>query len=352
MITPIMPKADPWGNFIYLKDVASGTTWSTAHQPELRRADHYEAIFSEGLAEFRRRDTGTSGGKFGGKDEDFDFDTHTDIVVSPEDDIELRCVRITNRGDEPRTIEITSYAEVVLAPSAADALHPAFSNLFVQTEIVESRRAMLCTRRPRSREETSPWLFHLMSLHDAEVESQTYETDRARFIGRGRIAASPQAMDQDGELSGSQGSVLDPVVAIRCRFTLDPEQSTSIDLVFGIGDSRAVVLNLVDKYQDRRLADRVFELAWTHAQVLLRQINANEADAQLYGRLANSILYAHAGLRADSSVLQKNRRGQSGLWGYAISGDLPIVLLHIGDLAIPLLDDHQEHNVEVKVKFR
>jgi len=322
---------DPWGNFIYLKDVASGATWSTAHQPALRRADHYEAIFSEGRAEFRRRDTGKISGK--SKDEDFDFDTHTDIVVSPEDDIELRRVRITNRGDTPRSIEITSYAEVVLAPAAADALHPAFSNLFVQTEIVESRRAMLCTRRPRSRGEHSPWLFHLMSVHDAEVESLTYETDRASFLGRGRIAASPTALDQAGGLSGSQGSVLDPIVAIRCRITLQPEQSASIDLVFGIGDSREMALTLVDKYQDRRLADRVFELAWTHAQVLLRQINANEADAQLYGRLANSILYAHAGLRADSSVLMKNRRGQSGLWGYAISGDLPIVLLHIGDLA-------------------
>jgi cellobiose phosphorylase len=318
---------DPWGNFIYLKDVASGATWSTAHQPALRRADHYEAIFSEGRAEFRRRDTGTN------KNEDFDFDTHTDIVVSPEDDIELRRVRITNRADTPRSIEITSYAEVVLAPAAADALHPAFSNLFVQTEIVASRRALLCTRRPRSRGEHAPWLFHLMSVHDAEVESLTFETDRGRFLGRGRIAASPLALDQVGGLSGSQGSVLDPIVAIRCRFTLAPEQSASVDLVLGIGDSREMALNLVDKYQDRRLADRVFELAWTHAQVLLRQINANEADAQLYGRLANSILYAHAHLRAEGSVLMKNRRGQSGLWGYAISGDLPIVLLHIGDLA-------------------
>jgi cyclic beta-1,2-glucan synthetase len=318
---------DAWGNFIYLKDIASGTTWSNAHQPAFRRAEHYEAIFSEGRAEFRRRDTGHN------KNEDFDFDTHTDIVVSPEDDIELRRVRITNRGDTSRTIEITSYAEVVLAPAAADTLHPAFSNLFVQTEIVAARRAILCTRRPRSSEEHSPWLFHLMSLHDAEVESLTYETDRARFLGRGRIASSPLAMQQAGGLSGSQGSVLDPVVAIRCRMTLAPEQSASVDLVYGIGDSREAVLDRIDKYQDRRLADRVFELAWTHAQVLLRQINASEADAQLYGRLANSILYAHAGLRADGSVLMQNRRGQSGLWGYAISGDLPIVLVRISDLA-------------------
>jgi len=323
---------DAWGTFTYLHDVASGATWSTAHQPALRRAEHYEAIFSEGRAEFRRHDI--SQNKLGqNKNEDFDFDTHTDIVVSPEDDIELRRVRITNRGDAPRSIEITSYAEVVLATPAADALHPAFSNLFVQSEIVESRQAILCNRRPRSREEHTPWLFHLMSVHDAQIDGLSYETDRARFIGRGRSAAVPLVMDTAGALSGSQGSVLDPVVAIRCRITLAPEQSASIDLVYGVGDSREMTLNLVEKYQDRRLADRVFELAWTHAQVLLRQINANEADAQLYGRLANSILYAHAGMRADSSVLQKNRRGQSGLWGYAISGDLPIVLLQIGDLA-------------------
>jgi cellobiose phosphorylase len=314
---------DPWGTFCYLRDIDSGTHWSTAHQPTLQRGDSYEAIFSEGRAEFRRREKGN----------DFDFDIHTDIVVSPEDDIELHRVRITNLSSARRTIEVTSYAEVVLAPAAADALHPAFSNLFVQTEIVAARQAILCTRRPRSHDERAPWMFHLMAVHDAEVAQLSYETDRARFIGRGRTLAAPQAMDATTALSGSQGSVLDPVVAIRCRISLEPGQSANVDQVYGIGDSRDAALGLVEKYQDRHLADRVFDLAWTHAQVTLRQINAGEADAQLYARLANSILYTHASLRADSSVLMKNRRGQSGLWGYAISGDLPIVLLRIADLA-------------------
>ncbi|MDD4882546.1 MAG: glucoamylase family protein, partial [Gallionellaceae bacterium] len=310
---------DPWGTFCYLRDVDSGMVWTSAHQPAQKRAEHYEAIFSEGRAEFRRRDG--------------DFELHTDIIVSPEDDIELHRVRITNHATVPRTIEVTSYAEVVLADPAADTLHPAFSNLFVQTEIVEAQRAILCTRRPRSRDESTPWLFHLMAVHDAEVGGHSYETDRARFIGRGRDLAAPQALDADAALSGSQGSVLDPIVAIRARLTIQPGQSANVDLVYGIGDSRATALDLVGKYQDRRLADRVFELAWTHAQVLLRQINAAEADAQLYGRLANSVIYANAALRADASVLLRNRRGQSGLWGYAISGDLPIVLLRIADLA-------------------
>ncbi|GAB4507746.1 MAG: glucoamylase family protein [Sulfuricaulis sp.] len=309
---------DNWGSFCYLRDVASGEYWSTAYQPTLKRAENYAAIFSEGRAEFRRRD--------------HDFDTHTEIVVSPEDDIELRRIHITNLARTRKTIEVTSYAEVVLAPTAAEALHPAFSNLFVQTEIIDPRRAILCTRRPRSLGESAPWMFHLMAVHGADIEDSSYETDRMQFIGRGNTVAAPQALNSSA-LSGSQGSVLDPIVAIRCRITLEPDESATIDIVSGIGESRDAALSLVDKYQDRRIADRVLELAWTHAQVVLRQINATEADAQLYGRLASSVIYANSSLRADAAVLVKNRRGQSGLWGYAISGDLPIVLLQIGDSA-------------------
>lgn len=310
---------DNWGTFCYLRDVASGEFWSTAHQPTLKRAKSYAAIFSEGRAEFRRRD--------------HDFDTHTEIVVSPEDDIELRRVHITNRSQSRRTIDMTSYAEVVLAPAAAEALHPAFSNLFVQTEIIEPRRAILCTRRPRSLDESAPWMFHLMAVHGADIGEISYETDRLQFIGRGNTVAAPQALSGSAALAGSQGSVLDPIVAIRCRITLDPDESATIDIVSGIGETRDAALSLVDKYQDRRIADRVLELAWTHAQVVLRQINATETDAQLYGRLASSVIYANSLLRADAAVLIQNRRGQSGLWGYAISGDLPIVLLQIGDSA-------------------
>jgi cyclic beta-1,2-glucan synthetase len=322
---------DNWGTFCYIRDVASGEFWSTAYQPTLKQSENYEAIFSEARAEFRCRY--------------HEFDAHTEIAVSPEDDIELRRVTLTNRAQTRRTIDVTSYAEVVLALPAADALHPAFSNLFVQTEIIRPQRAILCTRRPRSREEHPPWMFHLMAVHGADIGEISYETDRMRFIGRGNTVANPQAMrrtsdllgdlseDLSGALSGSQGSVLDPIVAIRYRITLDPEESATINMLSGIGATRDACLGLVEKYQDRRFADRVFDLAWTHNQVVLRQINATEADAQLCGHLASSVIYANSSLRADPSVLIRNRRGQSGLWGYAISGDLPIVLLRIGDPA-------------------
>lgn len=313
------PTSDNWGAFCYLRDVDSNSFWSNTHQPTLARADCYEAIFSEGRAEYRRKD--------------LDYDTHTEIVVSPEDDIELRRLHITNGARGRRVIEVTSYAEVVLAAPISDTLHPAFSNLFVQTEVVSQRQALLCTRRPRSSSEAVPWMIHLMAVRGAVEGSVSYETDRARFIGRGRSVVSPQALLDRGDLSGTAGSVLDPIVAIRQRVVLEPHQTVIIDLVTGMAATREAALTLASRYQDRHLADRAFDLAWTHSQVALRQINASETDAQRYARIASSVLYANAGLRADPAILLRNRRSQSGLWGYSISGDLPLVLVQIGDPA-------------------
>ena len=312
---------DPWGLFCYIRDVSTGEFWSNAYQPTLKKPDRYEAIFSDAKVEFRRRDD--------------DINTHTQIAVSPEDDIELRRIRITNRSRKRRELDLTSYAEVVIADPAADAIHPAFSNLFVQTEIIRNRQAILCTRRPRSKDEPAYWSFHLMAMHGTDSREVSYETDRLKFVGRGNTLSHPQAMNgsMDGAqaLSGTEGSVLDPIVSIRRPIKLSPGESVTIDIVSGIAETRAKALGLVEKYSDNRLADRVFNLAWTHSQVTLRQINATQDDAQLYGRLAGSVIYANASLRADPKVMIKNRRGQSGLWGYAISGDLPIVLLQIGD---------------------
>jgi cyclic beta-1,2-glucan synthetase len=309
--------ADNWGNFCYVRDVDSGAFWSTTFQPTLVEPKKYEVIFSEGRAEFRRSDRG--------------LDLYTEIVVSPEDDIEMRRTRITNKSSVARTIEFTSYAEVVMAPAAADAAHPAFSKLFVQTEILRNENAILCNRRPRAKDEHTPWLLNLMTVHDGVLLDASFETSRADFIGRANSTVAPRALLEAEPLHGGEGSVLDPIVAIRYRLTLEPDQVVVLDVVTGMTETREAALHLIDKYQDRHLADRVFELAWTHSQVVLRQLNATESDAQLYGRLASSIIYPNAALRADAAILIRNHRGQSGLWAYAISGDLPIVLMQIKD---------------------
>ncbi|MEO9020590.1 MAG: glucoamylase family protein [Ginsengibacter sp.] len=310
---------DNWGTFCYIRDTENDHFWSVAFQPTLKPEKSYEVVFSQGRAEFRRRDG--------------NLETHAEIVVSPEDDIEMRRLNITNHSRRRKTIEITSYAEVVLSSAVADALHPAFSNLFVQTEILPEQHAILCKRRPRSTDEQTPCMFHLMTTHNAKIEAVSYETDRMRFIGRGNTIVNPEVMNHSGDLSGSEGSVLDPIVSIRYKITIEPEEMATINLVFGMGETQEACQGLVDKYQDLYLTDRVFELAWTHSQVVLRQINATETDAQLYTRLAGTIIYAHSSLRADPKILIQNHRGQSGLWSHSISGDLPIVLLQIEDPA-------------------
>lgn len=307
---------DNWGTFCYIRDLEDETYWSNTHQPTLKKADKYEVAYSQGRVDFHISQ--------------HEIDVHTEIVVSPEDDIEMRRLHVTNCSGIRKTLEFTSYAEVVLASAVSDLIAPAFSNLFVQTEIIPHQNTILCTRRPRSAEEQSPWMFHLMATEGKAAEEISFETDRMAFIGHGNSIVNPQSMNNPGKLSGSQGSVLDPVVAIRFRITLEPEETITINMVTGVAETKEICQGLINKYQDNKShKDRVFEMAWSHSQVVLHQINASEADAQLYGRLASSVLFANATFRADPAILINNHRQQSGLWGYAISGDLPIVLLKV-----------------------
>lgn len=341
---------DGWGAYIYLRDCETQRLWSSAHQPTLKVADAYEAIFTQGRAEYRRRDHG--------------IETHTEISVSPEDDVEIRRVTLTNLSGKQRLVELTTYAEIVLAPQNSDLAHRAFSNLFVQTEILHHRHAIICTRRPRTAEDRVPWMFHLMATPNETSENNadtfSYETDRAQFIGRGRTMANPivfettQPADRTAKniissplfgsfnqkiidenawpLSNSSGSVLDPIAAIRHEVNLRPDQACTVQVISGCANSREAVLALIEKYCDRHFVERAFEMAWFQSQEVLRMLNASESDAQLFGRLASSIIYCNPIRRAENSVILRNQLGQSGLWRFGISGDLPIMLMRVSDL--------------------
>ncbi|PYI85436.1 MAG: cyclic beta 1-2 glucan synthetase, partial [Verrucomicrobia bacterium] len=314
------PTRDCWGMFLYLRDVGSGELWSATYQPLLDRETDYETIFSQGRAEFRCRHG--------------DIHGHLQICLSPEDDVEVRHLVLDNRGDETRTIELTSFAEVALNTQAADCAHPAFSKLFVQTQILPDRHAILCSRRPRSAGDAWPWIFHLMLVDGTERGAASFETDRAQFLGRGRTARRPAALARAASaLSNSEGSILDPCVAIRRTLRLAPKEQARLTLITGVAADQQAVQALVEKYQDIQLAERVIELSWTHGLVVLRHLNATEPDAQLYGRLASGLLYSNNRRWVDASILAQNRRGQSSLWSYGISGDLPIVLLNVNDMA-------------------
>lgn len=312
---------DNWGTFIYLRDRESGRYWSTGYQPTTHKADHYEAIFVQARAEYRRRD--------------YAIETHTEISVSPEDDVEIRRLTLTNQSFRTREIEITTYSEVVLAPLNSDLAHRAFSNLFVQTEIIPNRHAILATRRRRMPNEQIPWMFHLLAAPGITIDESSYETDRNKFIGRGRTVANPVALAHDDRmsvLSNTDGSVLDPIMAIRRTITLMPNESATVQIISGIASTREAALVLLENYCDRHFVDRAFEMAWFHSQGILRSLNATEADAQMYGRLASSVIYSTQSRRTAPSIIARNQLGQAGLWRFAISGDLPIVLIRIGNI--------------------
>ena len=311
------PTRDCWGTFIYLRDTVTNEFWSAAPQPALQQVKRQEAIFAQGRAEFRHTHLG--------------LDVHTEICVTPEDDVELRRVTLTNPGSSRRTVEFTGFFEVVLAPADAEAAHPAFSNLFVQTEFVAAQAAVLCTRRSSNPGENPPWLFSVLPAPAGDEGVASCETDRSIFIGRGQSAHAPAAMLRPGPLSNSAGSVLDPSVALRRTVTVPANGEVQVVFVLGISDSRAAAEVLIEKYKTARVAVRAFELAWTHSQVTLRQLNISESQIQLYQRLGSALIYSPAARRAASVVLLANRSGQEGLWRHGISGDLPIILLVISD---------------------
>lgn len=307
---------DRCGQFCYVRDTSSGEFWSTAWQPTMRRPERYEAFFAHGKAEFRRVDD--------------DLDLHTTVGVSPEDDVEVRRVLVKNLARTGRALDLTSFAEVVLAPAAQDNAHRAFSNLFVTTELLPDRSAILCTRRRRAPDEKPPYLFHMMVCEQRRGAEPSFETDRLKFLGRGGSLREPAALRTAGALSNSAGAVLDPIVSIRRPVAMGPEETFRFDVVTGVAPTREAALALIDKYKDYRLCDRVFELAWSHDQVVRKQFGLSDADAQTFSRLAAPILYGRAagnGVPAGGIT----RRNQSHLWAYGISGDLPIVLVRSTD---------------------
>ncbi len=312
------PTLDNWGTFCYIRDQDAKQMWSNTLQPTLSPSKSFTAVFAEGRAEFMRRGR--------------EVDTRTEIAVSPEDDVEVRRIRLHNHSAKSKVLDITSFAEVALATPNADDSHQAFSKLFIQTKIIRDRQAIICSRRPRTRGEHTPLMFHMMVLHGSDGSHFSYETDRRQFIGRGNTVANPSAVcDEVEKLSDTEGAVLDPITAIRAPVKLETGENVVVDLITGVADDEHALNSLIEKYHDPRMCDKAFDLAWTHGQLLLHQQNISETDAQLYCRLAGSIIYPNPSFRAEPALIVKNRKGQSGLWSYAISGDLPIVLLKIDD---------------------
>jgi cyclic beta-1,2-glucan synthetase len=323
---------DNWGSFVYVRDVRSGAVWSAGHQPVGSKPQSYEVAFSEDKAEFWRRDFGVV--------------THLEVIVSAEDNAEMRRVSVANYSTRPREIELTSYAEVVLGPRADDLAHPAFSNLFIETEYHAPHSALFARRRPRSAQDEAKWGVHVLSTSADTISGIQFETDRSRFLGRGHTTAEPVAVMEDRPLSNTVGAVLDPIFSLRVRVRLQPNETAQVVFTTGVATSRDHAIALAEKYRDANIFERESRMAWTRAQVEMSHLHIDPNEAHLFQRLAGRILYTDPSLRPRPHVLALNRLTQSGLWSQGISGDFPIVILRIDreediQMARQLLRGHQ-----------
>ena len=315
---------DATGQFCYLKDLSSGLVWSAGHQPVCAPADWYRAFLAADRITFHRADG--------------PIETRTEIAVVPEDSAEVRRVTVTNNSSEEREIELTSYGEIVLNSPEADRAHPAFGNLFIETEWHEWCSAIIAARRPRSAHDQKLWCVHVVDTGKDRVGPVSCESDRARFLGRGRSTRDPVGLKTDGPLSGTTGAVLDPIFALRTRIKLARGQSASVAFTTLIAATRERAFELADRYHDAHAAQRALDLAWTSSQVELRELGLTPGDAATFQELAGHLLYGSAALRAPQSLLRRNRGSQSLLWATGVSGDWPILLATIeSDEGLPTL---------------
>ncbi len=332
---------DNWGTWIYLQDRekvplnesgtpdGSDSLWSAACQPTGNNLENQEVLFSPHKVEFRRWDHGIS--------------LHTEITVSTDGSdkdhpVEIRRVNLLNDSDRPRKLKLTSYGEVVLADQSADRRHPAFNKLFIESEYIPGANALLFQRRPRSADEKPIVLVHALVIESGRKVTGEYESDRARFLGRGQTQRLPASLrGQVRRLSGTVGGTLDPIFSLAQEINLKPHAKTRVTFLTLAASSRSEALERLSQYQSGQAIHRAFEEARIQSERELLELGLNANNVEQFQRLLSALLYPNELLRAAPHLLAQNVKGQSGLWGYGISGDLPILLLRLRDGNSPLL---------------
>jgi cyclic beta-1,2-glucan synthetase len=306
---------DDWGTWIYLQDLDTGHLWSATHQPVPGAAEQGTVRFTGHLAEFNRRDNGIS--------------VRTEVSVAPDADVELRVLTFTNHGEEPRRLAVTSYAEPVLGAQDADRRHPAYNKLFIMSDYHADDDALLFWRRPRSADETSTHIAHLLTLAEGMERATSFETDRARFLGRGGSHRAPAALTSGTGLSCTTGATLDPIMAIRQQLTLPPHATASLAFVTAVASSQEAALAQARPYRRLSAIHDSLERARIQSQITARDLDLLTDDLRHAQQLLSALLYPSPALRASPETLAANRQGQPGLWAHGISGDYPILLVRV-----------------------
>ncbi|WP_199554270.1 GH36-type glycosyl hydrolase domain-containing protein [Sandaracinobacteroides hominis] len=317
------PVVNSYGQWIYLTDRQAKLGWSATLAPAATATGplpaHYAANFMEGRAEFHRRDGMLT--------------TTTEVLISPEDDAEVRRVSVANNGRRQHQIDITSCIELALAKPETDLAHPAFARMFLETELFESEETgglvLIGRRRPRDKGDPPIWVAHLAVVEGTTAGPVTFETDRSAFIGRGRTSADPLGFAHP--LAGHLGTVLDPVLALRCPMLVEPGTTVRVAFWTIAAESRELLLEAVDRHHDPAAFDRANVGAWTQAQIERRFLKLDPGDAADFQRLAAHLVHAGPVYAPPAALVAEHAGPQSALWVHGISGDIPILLCRIED---------------------
>lgn len=299
------------GYFFYIRDIEEDSYYSPYYLPVCKDRDKYKAIFSLHLAEFIRRDKNIT--------------TSTKIIVSPEDNVELRKIKIENNGAKDLIFEITSYMEITLSNYNSDLAHPAFSNLFINTEYDEENQTLISKRRKREEDKGEDYLFHSAIVEGMDIGNITYETSRLNFIGRGRTYKNPMALLKDNNLKNTVGPVLDPIFSIRKRVKIVKNKSVTITFITAYGGSKKEGISLIKKYRDVNVINKSFILSKIQNEIELNESFIKPSEANLYQLLGSKIIFQSSLAREVGEYIKKIVDGQETFWKKGISGDYPIV---------------------------
>jgi cyclic beta-1,2-glucan synthetase len=312
---------DPWGTWIYIQDLGKdslkeGGLWSAAHQPIPGDPQDMQITYFAHMAVFRRAQNG--------------IDSSMEITVAPDDPVEIRRIHLHNNNDRPRNLRLTSYGEVILAPQAADARHPAFNKLFIESEFVPELNLQLFTRRPRSNEETALFMGHMLVVEGSQAGAR-HEADRYRFIGRDHTSRNPAALRSEQYLTGTTGATLDPIFALGQEIELEPHESAALAYLTFAAESREALIALAKRYHSWTLVERSFHQADIAVQTWLGKQDVSTQAFKDALQILSALLYPFKAVRTSPETIAANRLGQPGLWRFGISGDYPILLVEVED---------------------
>nr|WP_231402732.1 glucoamylase family protein [Caenimonas aquaedulcis] len=246
------------------------------------------------------------------------------VVVSPEDDTELRTVAIHNSGRREIRCELVSCFEVALADHRADEAHPAFSNLFVETRWHEEWNAMTFVRKPRLGSGEAACAAHMLASFEGHIESVTCTADRRAFLGRQRDMSAPLMQPQAFSAPGQPVNGLDPVASLRITLRIPPGASARLHFATMAATSAEELASRIDTYLQPTHIQRAMRMAATLAQVRLRDLALSPELTSSLQDLTTALMYTAPRLVSDRQPVD-----QRLLWRFSISGDKPIVLVRI-----------------------